>query len=89
MVLSATTTQDLQVFNCAKHPSLLVTQTLKEDQSLFSLYDFTVSQPGKEYLKQMLSSPTLDYSEIKKRQQCTIVLCQAVDHSGQQILHDI
>jgi DNA mismatch repair ATPase MutS len=67
-----------------------VTQTVKEDKSVFSLYDFTSTNGGRDYLRQMMSSPTDDYEEILKRQNFTKKLCEwANKNNGKKSLEEI
>jgi DNA mismatch repair ATPase MutS len=48
----------------------------KEGFSLFSLFDFTVLQKGKAYLKYLFQSPLKNASMIKKRQSSILLLAK-------------
>jgi len=48
----------------------------KEGFSLFSLFDFTVLQKGKAYLKYLFQTPLKNASMIKKRQSSILLLAK-------------
>jgi DNA mismatch repair ATPase MutS len=64
---------ELQIFSRAQHPSLLIQNTIKQTElakegfSIFGLYDFTVTESGRRYLKQIFMQPTIDLKLIRER----------------------
>jgi hypothetical protein len=57
---------DLNIIIQQEHPSLMMENLMpKEGFSLFSLFDFTVLQKGKAYLKYLFQTPLKKESMIK------------------------
>ena len=68
---------DLNIIIQQEHPSLMIQNLMpKEGFSLFSLFDFTVLQKGRAYLKYLFQTPLKNLNLIKLRQTSILMLAK-------------
>ena len=68
---------DLNIVIHQEHPSLMIQNLVpKEGFSLFSLFDFTVLQRGRAYLKYLFQTPLKNLNLIKHRSNSILLLAK-------------